>query len=101
MVRILSIQRIGPRGVIQYVSGSSVGAIEFPSALSDEEAKKRIPGLSDVGKAVPAPKPATPVIRPATATGGVKDGGEKPPVNPNHKPPVNLKPKTGRGRAKK
>lgn len=93
MVRILSIQRIGPRGVIQYVSGSSVGAIEFPSALSDEEAKKRIPGLSGAGNAAPVQKPAAPAIKPATAAGGATDGGEKPPVN--------TKPKTGRGRAKK
>jgi len=93
MVKILSIQRIGPRGVIQYISGGNAYAVDFPSSLSDAEAKKRIPGLSDVGNVAPASKPAALVTRPSAPTGGARNGGEKQPVNP--------KPKTGRGRAKK
>lgn len=93
MVKILSIQRIGPRGVIQYVSGGNAYVADFPASLSDAEAKKRIPGLSDAGKVVPAPKPAAPATKPSTKPGDGKGGDQKQPVNP--------KPKTGRGRTKK
>jgi len=47
-MKILSIQRCASRGVIQYVGNDGKpGAVKFCANLSDEEAKRLIPGSGD------------------------------------------------------
>ncbi len=47
-MKILSIQRIAARGVIQYTDDDGrTGAVKFNSSLSDEEAMRLIPGFCE------------------------------------------------------